>query len=591
MSVEGLQNSYLNYGFVDDTSVDGAERANTVGQNTVSDEAVKPNNSANRVRYFKRHQSHTEQTSLLQSHDDVNVAYFTKPRNEDYALRRFKKQHSCILVSDYLHKIVYICLIANFLLFARGYLDCNPSTSMISSLAVVVCCTLTSAALVLISDVLPRKLPFIFFGFITYIAGLPFLVWIADGGLKTTALRWCGVFALLLVCFGEAALRTMLPEFGLLPLPQGERKGKQFAWKMHWGFILAFITIACIITAVQQNVNFDVAFYISMAMIVVAFLVFMIPFKQYAGDQGSHSGTLRLVWNVFREAREVKQGWQSNESSSPIVEDNSIKQDDPPDHWIDFAITCNGGTYEESEVFAVKCLYDVTIVFLCLTPYWIAHAQCYTTYFFQGMHLDTAIGGVNVPIAWFSLFNMTVVMVLAPLFDAVVIPKLESWDFKFPVTWRMLSGLICCSISLLLAGGIEASGISYARSNRLFKAKIGNVDVTAVRLSIFVQIPQYFFLALSEVLTPLTALSIANRLCSGGFRRLAFGMYFVTIPLGHILALVIISLGWYPEYGYFMGMSVEIYFFALAALMLVNACLLAIVIYKMVDIPSRLAVE
>ena len=45
------------------------------------------------------------------------------------------------------------------------------------------------------------------------------------------------------------------------------------------------------------------------------------------------------------------------------------------------------------------------------------------------MHLDTAIGGVNVPIAWFILFNMTVVMVLTPLFDTVVIPKLESWDF------------------------------------------------------------------------------------------------------------------------------------------------------------------
>ena len=61
------------------------------------------------------------------------------------------------------------------------------------------------------------------------------------------------------------------------------------------------------------------------------------------------------------------------------------------------------------------------------------------------MHLDTAIGGVNVPIAWFILFNMTVVMVLTPLFDTVVVPKLESWDFKFPVTWRMLSGLICRS--------------------------------------------------------------------------------------------------------------------------------------------------
>ena len=46
-----------------------------------------------------------------------------------------------------------------------------------------------------------------------------------------------------------------------------------------------------------------------------------------------------------------------------------------PDHWIDFAMTSQGGTYEESEVDAVKCLYDVTIIFLCLIPYWIAHAQ------------------------------------------------------------------------------------------------------------------------------------------------------------------------------------------------------------------------
>ena len=87
------------------------------------------------------------------------------------------------------------------------------------------------------------------------------------------------------------------------------------------------------------------------------------------------------------------------------------------------------------------------------------------------------------------------------------------------------------------------------------------------------------------------ALNIVNRLCHGGFRRLAFGMYFLSMPFGHILALVIISLGWYPENGYFMDISVEIYFFVLAALMLVNACFLAIVIYKMVDIPSRLVVE
>ena len=38
-------------------------------------------------------------------------------------------------------------------------------------------------------------------------------------------------------------------------------------------------------------------------------------------------------------------------------------------------MSSQGGTYEESEVNAVKCLYDVTLIFVCLIPYWIVHAQ------------------------------------------------------------------------------------------------------------------------------------------------------------------------------------------------------------------------
>ena len=321
MSVDGLQSSYLNYGFVDgiDKDVLGgraqgrsgeADRTDSASHRGVTDQAVNLERLENRVRFFRRHENQTEESSLLQDQDEANVSYFIRPKNEDYAFQRFKRQHSCIVLADSLHKIVYICLIANFILFAIRHLECNSVNSMITSLAVVVCCTLTVAAFILIRDILPRKSPFIFLGFFTYIVGLAVLIKITDGGLTKTSRQWCSVLALFLVCFGEAALRTVLPECGLLPSSEEVRKEQQFIWKMHWVSNLVIIIIACVITAIQQNVNFDVALYISICMILIAFLLFMVPFKQYAFNQGPNAGTLRLVWNILREAREVKQGTQ-----------------------------------------------------------------------------------------------------------------------------------------------------------------------------------------------------------------------------------------------------------------------------------------
>ena len=315
MSVDSQQNSHVNYGFVDDrdslaelAKVSAVENdvEDSGNQGTGSGQGVKLDTSANRVRFFRRNPHLTEESSLLENQSNITVAYFIKPREDDYVFLRFRKQHSCISLSDSLHKIVYLCLIANFLLFARRYLECNAVDSMIASLAVVICCTLTSGAFILIRDIIPRKLPFIFLGFLTYLFGLVVLVRITIGGLARTTWQWCTVFALFFVCFGEAALKTVLLELGLLPSPLEVSKGKQFAWKMHWVSNLVIVSMACIVTAIQQNVDFGVALYICICLILVAFVLFMVPFKQYAVGQRSPSGTLQLVWNILREAREVK---------------------------------------------------------------------------------------------------------------------------------------------------------------------------------------------------------------------------------------------------------------------------------------------
>lgn len=63
------------------------------------------------------------------------------------------------------------------------------------------------------------------------------------------------------------------------------------------------------------------------------------------------------------------------------------------------------------------------------------------------------------------------------------------------------------------------------------------------------------------------------------------------MAVGHLIALVIISLGWYPENDYFTSSSVQTYFFSLAGLMGINAIAMAVLIYRMIDIPVRLGTD
>lgn len=60
------------------------------------------------------------------------------------------------------------------------------------------------------------------------------------------------------------------------------------------------------------------------------------------------------------------------------MEEDSKTDNVLPESWIDFAKSSQGGTYETLEVDAVKCLHDISIIFLCLIPHWIFHAQVYT---------------------------------------------------------------------------------------------------------------------------------------------------------------------------------------------------------------------
>ena len=265
---------------------------------------------AHQVHFFARNPTVSEETALIQGdQNDSQISYFVKPSELYSKFSKFKFMHASIALSDLLHKIVYTSLVASFVLFARSYLECDATNSLMILYAVISCCLLTSATFMICMDVCFRKLSIIITCSLVYLIGISIISWLSGNFKESSACRWWSIFALYLVCFGEAGTRTALPEFSMIHFASGELdRHNVYIWRFHWLSNMFLILAIAIITAVQQKYTFEVGYYICIAICLAEFTLFMLSFRNYKKSQLSHSSSLRFIWNIMKEAREIKEG-------------------------------------------------------------------------------------------------------------------------------------------------------------------------------------------------------------------------------------------------------------------------------------------
>ena len=264
---------------------------------------------AHQVHFFTRNHAASEETALIQvDKDNAHVSYFVRP-SEHPKFSKFKLMHASIALSDLLHKIVYTSLVASFVLFARSYLECDATNSLMILYAVISCCLLTSATFMICMDVCMRKTSIIITCSLVYLIGISIISWLSGNFRESSACRWWSIFALYLVCFGEAGTRTALPEFSMIHFASGELdRHNVYIWRFHWLSNMFMIVAIATITAVQQKYTFEVGYYICIGICLAEFTLFMSSFRSYKKSQLSHSSSLRFLWKIVNEAREIQRG-------------------------------------------------------------------------------------------------------------------------------------------------------------------------------------------------------------------------------------------------------------------------------------------
>jgi peptide/histidine transporter 3/4 len=111
-------------------------------------------------------------------------------------------------------------------------------------------------------------------------------------------------------------------------------------------------------------------------------------------------------------------------------------------HLLDKAKTSNGGSYSHLQVEGVKLVTRLTPFLLVMIPFWGIYNQTSTAFQNQGCQMNLLIGALEIPVSALNIFDNISILLLVPIFDGYVYPKLK--EKGYPLTMLVKMGTRPC---------------------------------------------------------------------------------------------------------------------------------------------------
>ena len=127
-----------------------------------------------------------------------------------------------------------------------------------------------------------------------------------------------------------------------------------------------------------------------------------------------------------------------------------------------------------------------------------------TSYLIQGTYMNLHIGGINIPAASLSLFDIVIVLALIPIMDKVVYPIIRYCGIQFTPLKRVGVGMLFSAASVLVAGIVEIS--RRKDEHRTLQNPFGKWINASQDINIFYQAPQFLLIGTSEIFTSITGM-------------------------------------------------------------------------------------
>ncbi|ESO97977.1 hypothetical protein LOTGIDRAFT_103713 [Lottia gigantea] len=363
---------------------------------------------------------------------------------------------------------------------------------------------------------------------------------------------WLIYIVLTVIAIGAGSVKANIAPFGADQVQGGDQQNmlvffNWFYWCVNFG---AFIGLG-IITYVEQQFYFFYGFISAGSALGFGVVLFILGGFVFIKKPASGS----VLSNIFRILKEACRSKRRSQKMSKRDQRYIALNLDENLSFLDYAKLRHGGIFHESIVDDVRELKKILCVFLTLIPYWIVFFQMQTTFLLQGLHMRLMFKDIgndevhnNTVAAWLSLADAMILILMLPLFDRVIYPRLAKAGRPFTMTKRIYVGMIFAMASMVVAGVVEHFRLKSfwphndepCKNNSVMQL-IGENEYQAADLSIFWQIPQYALVGLSEVFTSVAGLQFAVSMAPKSMKSIIMGLFYFMCGIGSFIGTGLIS--------------------------------------------------
>lgn len=217
--------------------------------------------------------------------------------------------------------------------------------------------------------------------------------------------------------------------------------------------------------------------------------------------------------------------------------------------WIRSAI----GRYPKEFVNDVAVFLKILKLFLPLPVFYALLAQQDSSWTFQATLMDTKILGIKIESDQFKALAPILLLILIPLWLKIIYPFLNKFDIHLTSLECVFIGGLFASLSFVSAGFLQYS-ITH--------------ETSETPLSVLLQIPQFLFIMIAEMLISVPGLKFAYTNASTSMKSALTAIFFINNALGNLLVVLITQLR------LFSSNTIQFFFYAL--LMLIGTIIIKI---------------
>ncbi|KZV14434.1 nitrate transporter 1.2-like [Dorcoceras hygrometricum] len=373
------------------------------------------------------------------------------------------------------------------------------------------------------------------------------------------AMLYVGLY---LVALGVGGIKGSLPSHGAEQFdgdtPRGRKRRSTFFNYFVFSLSCGALFAVTLVVWIEDNLGWQWGFGISTLAILLTVPVFLSGSQYYRNKipLGSPLTTigkvlLATLFNTGTPTSSSNAVANVAASPSPALssEEEHVGKKKPPKapsaslKFLNRAVVnvpaCNVLKCSVQQVEEVKIVLKILPIFACTIMLNCCLAQLSTFSVQQAATMNTKLGNLKVPPASLPIFPVVFIMILAPLYDHVIIPfarKATKSEMGITHLQRIGVGLVLSIIAMAVAAVVEIRRKSVATD-------LGLLDSAKPLPTSFLWIAfQYLFLGSADLFTLAGLLEFFFTEAAFSMRSLATALSWVSLATGYYLSTVIVSI-------------------------------------------------